>query len=94
MKDRFIWIYEKFLMNLFDFVVKLLSKTEVNWYPKASLGFDEEWKKRDLLLEELHELQRTNDELNYDNINFMERIEELEKRLYFYEPWNEEEEEN
>lgn len=39
--------------------------------------------------DKIFELDRKNDELELENLRLSERIDELEQKLYFYEPWEE-----
>lgn len=39
--------------------------------------------------DKIFELDRKNDELEIANLRLLERIDELEQKLYFYEPWEE-----
>ena len=39
--------------------------------------------------EKIYELARRNDALELGNLDLIQRIDELEDKLYFYEPWEE-----
>jgi hypothetical protein len=41
--------------------------------------------------DKIFDLDRKNDELEIANLRLLQRIDELEQKLYFYEPWEEEE---
>ena len=42
----------------------------------------------------IYELDRKNDELEMKNLRLLQRIDELEEKLDFYEPWEGEDEES
>lgn len=41
-KSYLVMRYEMFLANLFDFIIKRLRKTRLDWYPENALGLDKE----------------------------------------------------
>lgn len=85
MKGYFRMKYEQFLMRLFDKIVNLISKTRVAWYPEDQIKKDQ----IEQLEDRIHDLESENDKMFYHLIVAEERVEELSKKLYYYEPWEE-----
>lgn len=83
MKNFLQMKYEQFLMRCFDLIYKLLSKTRIDWYPRYIL---------EEINEDIHNLERRNDLLEYYLLRSEERVRGLEEKLYFYEPWEDEDE--
>lgn len=82
--------YEMFLMNLYDFVVKLLSKTGFDWYPKEQYQDeidklqDKVWELEDKLMDTKMEYEREFDSYEYWYEVQEDRIERLWQWLEFY----------
>jgi len=85
MKGYFRMKYEQFLMRLFDKIVNLISKTRVAWYPEDQIKKDQ----IEQLEDRIHDLESENDKMFYYLTVAEERVEELSKKLYYYEPWEE-----
>lgn len=84
MKGYLLMKWEQFLMRLFDKFLQYLSTTRLDWYPKHVLCYD--------LEEKIHNLEVNLDEAEILLIEKDEQIESLVNKLYFYEPWEEDEE--
>ena len=82
--------YEMFLMNLYDFVVKLLSKTRCDWYPKEPYQDeidklqDKVWELEDKLMETEMEYEREFNSYEYWYEVQEDQIERLWQWLKFY----------
>ena len=82
--------YEMFLMNLYDFVVKLLSKSRLDWYPKEPYQDeidklqDKVWELEDKLMDTKMEYEREFDSYEYWYEVQEDRIERLWQWLEFY----------
>lgn len=82
--------YEMFLMNLYDFVVKLLSKTGFDWYPKEPYQDeidklqDKVWELEDKLMDTKMEYERQFDSYEYWYEAQEDQIERLWQWLEFY----------
>lgn len=90
MKSYLRMKYEMFLMNLYDFVVKLLSKTGFDWYPKEPYQDeidklqDKVWELEDKLMDTKMEYEREFDSYEYWYEVQEDQIERLWQWLEFY----------
>ena len=89
--------FDQFMMRLFDRLVKYFRSSEtLSWYPEFSIGVDDKIdsmnEKRWELEDKIHDQDREIDKLYYYIIDLEERLDKAEERLYWYEPWDEEEE--
>ena len=82
--------YEMFLMDLYDFVVKLLAKTRCDWYPKEPYQDeidklqDKVWELEEKLMDTKMEYEREFDSYEYWYEVQEDRIERLWQWLEFY----------
>ena len=96
MKKFILMKYEMLLANLFDFIVKLLRKTRMNWYPEFILGYEYGYEELfdkyidavdDTLYwkDQCHDLDNEIDNLEWTIICQDNEIERLEAELEKYE---------
>lgn len=97
MKSYLRMKYEMFLMRLYDFVVKLLSKTRCDWYPKEPYQDeidklqdkvweleDKVWELEEKLMDTKMEYEREFDSYEYWHEVQDDQIERLWQWLEFY----------
>ena len=83
---------QQLLMRIYDRLIQVMEKADVGWYPGFIFWRDsEDWKAFE---DEIHKLEVENDRLMYHLVNESNRVQELEEKLYFYEPWENDNEES
>ena len=65
--------YEQFLIRMFDRLLKIMKKSDVDWYPKHALCWE--------LEDKLHDEELKNNTLIYDNMDLMERLDRANDKI-------------
>ena len=84
-KGYFRMKYEMFLINLFDYVIKLMKNTRIDWYPDYALGVDSYKEKIDHLWDIIQDNEQYISQLAYWITCQDDQIQRLEKQLEKYE---------